>query len=274
VRDHAVVTNGGWWTDGKRLVAFINVWPDDLQPRGGHVEYITSDDGFRWSSPQRLLMANGEAVKGIIEQDPKSLPSGRILTALHKQPGLMLKPFYTDDATGISGWRVGEMPNLPHGPEHSRELEPSWFTKADGTLVMVFRDQRSSFRVLAAESRDQGRSWSQPTLTAMPDSRAKQSAGNLPCGAAYLVNNPSGFNERSPLVVSLSKTGEKFTHAFLLGDRSDLPEMKYTGKHKRTGFSYPKSFVWQDYLWVSVTANKEDVVMIRVPVASLCSFVK
>lgn len=270
VRPEVTLTNGGWWTDGNRLVAYINVWPEAVEPRGGHVEYRVSEDGFRWSDSQPLRFSSGDPVNGILEQDLKALPGGRILTALHQQPGLKLTPLYTDDPTGTRDWQLGRLPNLRFDADTSRELEPSWYQKSDGTLVMVFRDQTSSYRVLASESHDQGETWTPPLLTEMPDSRAKQSAGNLPCGAAYLVNNPSGFNERSPLVVSLSKDGERFTHAFLLADRSDLPLMKYEGKYKRAGFSYPKSVVWNDYLWVGVAANKEDVMVIRVPVASLC----
>lgn len=62
---------------------------------------------------------------------------------------------------------------------------------------MVFRDQDSSFRQLASESTDRGVTWATPVLTAMPDSRAKQSAGNLPDGTAFLVNAPSGSIARA-----------------------------------------------------------------------------
>lgn len=44
-RSDALVTNGGWWSDGDTLVAYINVWPQGMQPKGGYVEYITSRDG-------------------------------------------------------------------------------------------------------------------------------------------------------------------------------------------------------------------------------------
>ncbi|MEN0036991.1 MAG: sialidase family protein [Cellvibrio sp.] len=268
-RKDALVTNGGWWSYGNTLIAFINVWPTNMQPKGGYVEYITSEDGIHWSQPAHLLDHQSKPVDGVIEQDLKTLPNGRILTAIHHQPGLIAKPFYTDDKTGLRGWTQGIMENLPHQPGISRELEPSWFLTKKSQPVMVFRDQGSSFTVLAARSNDNGKTWSTPTATNMPDSRAKQSAGNLPNGNAFLINNPSGNKNRAPLTITLSKDGELFDRAFLLRAESELPPMLYQGKYKRTGYSYPKSIVWNDRVWTSYAVNKEDIEVTSVEIGDL-----
>ncbi|MCU4677314.1 exo-alpha-sialidase [Catenovulum sp. 2E275] len=266
-RSNAIVTSGGWWSDGKTLVAFINVWPKNLQPKAGHVEYATSTDGINWSEFLPVLDKNNHPIKGIMEQDLKALPNGRILTAIHIQPGLIATPFYTDDPLAISGWQQAEFTNLEHKGDISRELEPSWFLKANGDIAMVFRDQASSFKVLAALSKNNGESWSLAQLTNMPDSRAKQSAGNFTNGMAYLVNNPTGNKNRMPLVVSLSQTGEYFDQAYILRGKTDLPPMRYQGKYKRVGFSYPKSLVFQGKLWVSYAVNKEDIAVTSLDLA-------
>lgn len=268
-RKDALVTNGGWWSYGKTLIAFINVWPTNMQPKGGYVEYITSEDGIHWSQPARLLDHQGKPVDGVIEQDLKTLPNGRILTAIHHQPGLIAKPFYTDDKTGLRGWTQGVMENLPHQPSISRELEPSWFLTRKLQPIMVFRDQASSFTVLASSSNDNGKTWSTPTATNMPDSRAKQSAGNLPDGSAFLINNPSGNKNRAPLTITLSNNGELFNHAYLLRAESELPPMLYQGKYKRTGYSYPKSIVWNNRVWASYAVNKEDIEVTSVEIGDL-----
>ena len=162
------------------------------------------------------------------------------------------------------------MRNLPHGGTQSRELEPSWFARRDGTLVMVFRDQASSFRQLAAESADRGAAWTTPVLTNMPDSRAKQSAGNLPDGTAFLVNEPSGNKTRIPLAVTLSKDGRVFDKAFVLRrGGTDLQPLRYPGRFKRPGYHYPKSVVWNGWLYTSYATNKEDVELTRVPLTGL-----
>lgn len=269
-RDDAIVTSGGWWHDGDTLIAYLNVWRGGVRARDAHVEYLTSRDGKHWSAPRPVHDAAGEPLRGVIEQDIHLLPSGRLLTALHRSPGLLVTPLYTDDPAGITGWRMAAMPNLPHAPEQGRELEPSSFLQRDGHVVMIFRDQGNSFRLLASHSSDNAATWSQPAITALPDSRAKQSAGNLPDGTAFIVNNPSGSKARVPLVISTSAGGERFDRAWLLRNGArDLPPQRYAGRYKRAGFSYPKSLIWRGWLFVAYAVNKEDIVITRVPLTAL-----
>lgn len=262
-------SSGGWWTDGATLVAFINVWPTGFQSgEGGFTEYLLSRDGRRWSSPRRVKRHDGKPVRGVIEQDPHLLSGGRLVTAFHTQPGIIVAPFYTDDPLGRSGWRRGRMQNLPGEAGVSRELEPSLFVR--GTCaVMVFRDQTSSFRQLAAESCDAGETWTTPVLTGMPDSRAKQSAGNLPDGSAFLVNAPRAGKLRVPLAITLSRDGRLFDRSYLLRGSADLQPLRFEGQYKRPGYHYPKSVIWNDHLYVGYATNKEDVELTRVPLSSL-----
>lgn len=266
-------TSGGWWSDGKTLIAYINLWPEgfrtaeDRHP-GGLAYYSESRDGVHWSALKPVTGADGRPVNGIIEQDPHKLASGRLVTAFHLRPGMIAAPFYTDDPRGVTGWQRGAMANLPHDGDVSRELEPSLFVRADGALVMVFRDEGGSFRVLASQSLDGGASWSVPVLTNMPDARAKLSAGNLPEGTAFVVNAPSGNKVRVPLALSLSSDGQTFTRSWLLRG-APLPPVRISGTYKRPGYHYPKSVVWQGYLYVGYSVGKEDVALTRVPLASL-----
>ena len=104
----------------------------------------------------------------------------------------------------------------------------------------------------------------------MPDSRAKQSAGNLPDGTAFQVNNPVSTNRRSPLAVTLSHDGKLFDKAFALRvGGSGLPAQRYPGKAKTLGYNYPKSLVYGGFLYVGYATNKEDVEVTRVPLTSL-----
>ncbi len=266
-RAHSIVTSGGWWSDGSTLVAFVNVWPKNLNPKSGHVEYALSKDGKNWSNFKPVTDIHGEPVKGIIEQDLKAVDSGRVITAIHIQPGLKATPYYTDDPLAISGWQAGEFQNLPHQGDISRELEPSWYKKPNGDLVMTFRDQGGSYKILAAVSKDNAISWTQAEVTHFPDSRAKQSAGNFPNGMAYIVNNPTGNKTRLPLVVSISRNGSDFNQAYILRGQDTLPAMLYQGKYKRIGYSYPKSIVWKNQLWVAYGVNKEDIAVTRLNLA-------
>lgn len=270
-------SSGGWWTDGETLVAYVNVWPDGFQSgAGGYAEYRLSRDGETWSEPQRVMGADGRPVEGVIEQDPH-LIDGRLMTGFHMRPGMIAGPFFTDDLLGLSGWTAGRMQNLPrdasgavaeHEKRLSREIEPSLFQRGD-CAVMVFRDEELSFRQLAAESCDRGVTWTTPVLTDMPDSRAKQSAGNLPDGTAYLVNAPNSARPRMPLAVTLSRDGRMFDRSFLLRGAGELQPLRYEGQYKRPGYHYPKSVVWNGALYVGYATNKEDVQVTRVPLATL-----
>lgn len=263
-------SSGGWWTDGETLVAYLNVWPAGFgAPAGGHAVYRLSTDGEHWSEPRRVLGRDGEPLAGILEQDIHGY-AHRLHTTFHLPPGLIATPHFTDDPRGLSGWTAGALPHLPAtNAKTSRELEPSLFARADGSLVMVFRDQASSYRQLASVSLDRGVTWSRPEITTMPDARAKQSAGNLPDGTAFLVNCPSGTRERLPLALTLAREGTHFDRAFVLRGTADLPPQRFDGRYKRPGYHYPKSLVAGDFLYVVYATNKEDIELTRVPLTAL-----
>lgn len=267
-----IKTSGGWWSDGSTLVGYICVWPDKKNGgKEGYTAYMSSTDGVNWSPAKPIENKNGQPILGIIEQDVHALPNGRLVTAFHLQPGLTATPFYTDDPLGVSGWNPGIMRNNSIENQCvSREIEPSWFYRKDGAIVMIFRDQNSTFKKLSSISFDNGLTWTTPVIVDTPDSRAKQSAGNLTDGTAFMVNNPSGNKDRFPLVITLSKDGFLFDKAFLIrSGAKDLQNMRYQGKYKRVGYSYPKSVIWGDYLYVGYATNKEDVELSRIPIASL-----
>lgn len=257
--DSCYCTSGGWLSAKDTLVAFINRWPKDMNPLGGYTYYIYSTDGSRWSEPQPVLMSDGQPLAGIIEQDPYILSDGSVMGAAHFQPGLHIAPIHTNDRLGRKGWKRSKFDCHDRGRQ-SQELEPSLYQQHDGTLVMVFRDQNSSFRKMASLSYDRGETWTEPMMTNIPDARVKQSAGNLPNGTAYLAGNPTGAKRRYPLIVLFSPDGIRFEKAILLrSGGNNLQPQRYPGKAKTVGYNYPKSMVYNGRLYVAYTTNKEDV---------------
>lgn len=261
-------TSGGWLAAEDRLIAYINFWPADMSPRGGYTYYMTTQDGESWTEPQQVMMADGTPMNAIFEQDPHVLESGRIVNSAHFQEGLVICPIYTDDPYGISGWKKGNFTPTVSGST-SVEMEPSLFVQSDGTIVMIFRDQNSSYKKLASFSRDSGVTWSKVQSTEMPDARTKQSAGNLTDGTAFMAGCPVNDKLRSPLAVTLSADGKSFTHAYLLRSTSSDPELIYEGTAKRKGFHYTKSLVSDGYLYVAYATNKEIVEISVIPESSL-----
>ena len=253
-------TSGGWQVWGDTLIAFIDTWEKGLSPRGGKTCYMTSSDGLKWSKIQPVRMIDGSEMNGVLEQDPYRLPDGRIIGATHFMPGLHVCPVFTDDPRGISGWQKGQFEAEDIG-KTSREIEPSQYLQPDGTIVMLFRDQSSSFYKLVSVSKDRGETWTKTTLTSFPDARTKQCAGNLPDGTSFIVSCPVPAKRRWPLVLHLSDDGKKFGQAILLrsGNPGDLPSRSYDGRYKTLGYSYPKAIVHKGKLYISYSTNKEDV---------------
>lgn len=266
---HGHRTSGGWWVNGDTLVAYVNDWPDSLSG-GGFAYYRASVDGKNWTPLAPVLMRDGSPLPGIVEQDFHALPSGRILGAAHFQPGLLVAPIYTDDPSGVRGFvKASISMETVSGGAQTRGLEPSWFVNADGNPVMIFRDQQTTYQKLASFSVDGGETWESVEETGFPDSRAKQSAGNLADGAAYMVSNPVDSNYRVPLAVVLSEDGKHFDKAYALRTGADLQALRFPGKAKRIGYHYPKSMVAGEYLYVAYATNKEDVEYTRVPLKDL-----
>ena len=256
-------TSGGWWNAGDSLIAYVNVWPEGLEPRGGEAWYRASADGVEWSPMRPVRMEDGSPMAGVLEQDPHRI-GNRIVGAAHFQPGLQVNPVLTESPDGVTGWRKAAFEATPFKAQ-TRELEPSLFQRKDGALVMVFRDQESSFRKLASISRDKGETWTPAVETDFPDSRSKQCAGNLPDGTPFLIGNPGPGKDRSLLMIATASDGKTFDRAWLL--RKEPPERRFEGKAKTLGYNYPKAFVDKDFLYVAYSVNKEEIAVTRIVTA-------
>ena len=171
--DSTFVSPGGWINNETSLSAILNYICSSDRSKGGTAWFMRTVDGTEWSDIRPLLMSDGRPMAGILEQDPLKLPDGRTVGAAHLRPGLRVNPVYTDDPTGLTGWKEAAFPGGEGSP-----LEPSQYMAPDGRLVMFFRDQASSFMKLASVSDDGGESWSPTALTNIPDSRSKTDTGS------------------------------------------------------------------------------------------------
>lgn len=141
-----------------------------------------------------------------------------------------------------------------------------------GDLARIWRDLGGSHREYISYRLVHGRHWSYPEKTNWPDANSRSSAGNLPNGTAYVVNNPrpgnvNGFSARDPLVISLANSGVIFKRAAII--RVSGPPRRFAGRWKNRGFQYPSSVVVGKNLWVMYSVNKEDVQVSKIPIASI-----
>lgn len=96
-------------------------------------------------------------------------------------------------------------------------------------------------------------------------------------GTVFLVNNPGKVTNdenktwRVTLAITLSKDGFIFskTYSLRLGKSDDYPKQKYTGYANTLGYSYPKAFIFEEYLYVSYSTNKDDAEYSRIPIKEI-----
>ena len=258
--------SAGFHAHGDTLVAYYTAI---VENRPGIDErnaafYLTSNDGRTWSRPRKLAQSS-------FLEGPRRLPSGRLLMNgqwANRQPRLR----YSDSADGITGWkdgRIAEVKDIFTFPE------PSWFARADGTIVMIFRTKNEIPWLYASESKDNAVSWSRPVKTSFPDATARAFAGNLPDGTAFIISNPntvsssthSRIGRRNPLAIALSRDGVLFDRAYAV--RAEPTSMRFKGTNKMNGWQYPTAVVWKDHLYIAYSVNKEDEGVTRIALGEL-----
>lgn len=227
----------------------------------------TTTDGEHWGP----LLALGLPV--VPNHPPSATRSGRLILC-----GNISYP-YTDDPTGLSGWKmtgiyppamadevfddsegfhlVTERAGWPVGP-----CEGSFYQTTDGVLHMLLRS--GTDRLWVTESTDDGATWSAPHPTDFTDNVAKFHCGRLSDGRFYHVGNPDPEprGRRNPLVLSLSKDGRSFDTAYILADEPYTQKRK--GRSKGGVYAYPHSLVHNGWLYVIVSVGKEAVLVLRV----------
>jgi hypothetical protein len=150
-----------------------------------------------------------------------------------------------------------------------------------GRDVLVYRSHSSA---LWAASRAPGATaWSAVALTGIPNDDSNINAGALPGGAgAFLVANAVPHRGRDPLTIAFARDGLNFTAARWLLTCRQPP---FPGNQSCTargpggasgGPSYPQALTvippaaaQLEGFYVASTLNKEDVVVVKYPLASL-----
>ena len=254
----AAVAAGFHVYDGAMTVFYTSIMDGQPIHPLNTLHAITTRDGRTWSKPREI--ATGFFIDG-----PRRLPTGRLLLngqTADRQPQLL----YSENPTGLTGWKRAIIP-----PEKIFSFpEPTWFRRADGTVVMLFRTRSGHFHLYASTSRDDGQSWSTPVETNFPDATARSFAGNLPNGIAYVLNNPATepsathptIANRIPLTLALSADGRTFDRAYTV--RAAPTAMRFKGKNKVSGWQYPSAVTWRGWLYIAYSINKEDIGVTRI----------
>ncbi len=226
------------------LMLFYKVGPD---PRTWWGLVMTSDDGgATWSTPRRLP----DGIYGPIKNKPVQLADGRILGPT---------------STEHDGWKVQIEESSDLGKTWTSSgslndgvkigaIQPSILIHGDGVLQLLCRTQNGF--VSECWSTDNGASWSEMTLTSLPNPNSGIDAVTLADGRHLLVYNPTGgdWGDRVPLTVAISSDGKSWKDVFELESVTD-PK---TAKDEE--YSYPSVIQADDGLvHIVYTWNRKTV---------------
>jgi hypothetical protein len=251
----------GFLVAGEKLIAFYTGTGSDNFHPDTSLRARTSQDGRTWSAARRIA-------SGFFIEAPVRLPGGRLLlggeqVGQRRETG-RLRLLTTAQHDGLGGWE--ETPVKIEKRDNFGYTEPSVLIRRDGSVALSIRNY--SGYLYASTSSDNGLSWTTPVETDFPDSLARCCAGNLPDGAAYLINNPSPKRlDRGVLTIALSRDGVIFDRAWVI--RGEPTRMRFGGKNKIDGWQYPHAIVWQDALYVAYSINKEDMGITRIALRNL-----
>ena len=196
----------------------------------------STDAGKTWSKPRRLP----DGIVGPIKNKPVQLANGDLLS-----------PSSSEDA----GWRVhferssdlGQTwtatPPVNDGKKIGA-IQPSILFHPDGKLQALGRTRQG--RIFETWSADAGRTWSEMTLTDLPNPNAGTDAVTLKDGRHLLIYNPV-IKGRSPLALAASpdgktwsaalvfenEPGKEFSYPAIIQTRDGLVHITYTWKRER-----------------------------------------
>lgn len=220
-----------------------------INPETAYMDVYKSSDGKKWGK----AFSYGTRIKWIFEA-PRLTSEGRLMCVCNTKkdgPAILLWP----------GSDICETPEFIHIPEPEGASFPygesTWYQMDNGRIIIFWRDEGASCRMYVNYSDDNGRTWSVPVLSDIPDSMSRIYAGRFSDGRYYIVNNTIGnLLDREPLCLLISEDGYVFDKIYMINDSPAV--MRRKGLLKVNGHQYPCCLVDGDNLIVAYDANKED----------------
>jgi len=266
-----VLTAAGLYQHKGKLVAYYGEY--EKHRTNTHLWAKTSTDGVHWSS------AIDMHIPLIPNHGPEAIKSGRLIIS-----GNFMFP-YTDDPYGLTGWKAvsfyqdslytQDNSSTFYAPAAKLGLPPlcegSFFQTDDGVLHMLLRVTGKGWkgRLWVTESDNNGQTWSLPVETVFSDNDSKFHFGRLPDKRFYYVGIPDTLHhyDRNPLVLSLSANGNNFGKNYIISD--ELYHIKKAGLWKGGQYGYPHTMIYNGYLYVIISRQKEAIEALRFSLTEL-----
>jgi predicted neuraminidase len=187
-RDYEGLAGSPKWERQELLLLPIDPAPFSAKVRA----FYGTDSRYTADAADKYKARMGWMVRTL----PVQLPSGRIVLGLYSDLFDFSLAALSDD--GGATWRSSE-PIVGHGG-----VQPAFFHARDGRLIAYMRDNGPApKRILRAESRDGGETWTPASDTGIPNPGSSVAALTLPDGRWLLIFNDTEKGRHS-LAVSIS----------------------------------------------------------------------
>jgi hypothetical protein len=277
-----VLTACGLYNSGTALIAYAGSYeyaPENIE----NGRYKVINDQHRFTTLLAKETTDGEHWEEAIDlglpivpnHGPQKLHSGSLMIS-----GNVTFPI-TDNADGLTGWRMAGMQPFPWGgmQDDSEGLtrhmamrqdnvflcEGSFFQTEDDVVHMLLRSDKHV--LYETTSTDDGHTWSAPQATEFASCNTKFHCGRLPDGRYYIVGCPDPAGARCPLVISLSKDGQVFDQEYVVDDT--FRSQRMPGKYKGGIYGYPHSLIAGETMYIICSINKEDIFVYAFPLDQL-----
>jgi len=184
------------------LLLFYKVGPDPVNWWGMMIK--SEDGGTTWSAPARLP----DGILGPVKNKPVKLKSGELLCPTSSEAGEWQVYFERTPDLGLT-WSKSDFVS---DPEHMQAIQPAILVHGRKKLQALCRSRDNV--IAESWSKDNGKTWSPLTPTALPNPNSGIDAVTLADGRQLLVYNPTTVPEgkwtgpRSPICIAISKNGK------------------------------------------------------------------
>ena len=227
------------------ITLFGPTWND------GQIKMITSADrGATWSPPAVLR----EELNWMVRNKPIRLSNGELLLPCYDE-FLYTPTFLVSGDDFASSWEEIDMFFAdPPAVGLIGKIQPTVLERDDNTLVALMRNEneQAEQRAWQFTSSDQGRTWSEASLSAVPNCGNSMEMIELRSGAWIIVFNNS-HQRRFPLSVALSDDQGR-TWSAVADIQAECPV-------ERCSFGYPSiaQNPVDETIWVTYTHNRRAI---------------
>jgi predicted neuraminidase len=221
------------YNSGKEILLFYKVGPSPSTWWGEMIN--SSDRGKTWSRAYRLP----EDIYGPIKNKPILLQNGELLCpSSTENDGWRVHMEFTTD-NGVTWERTNALNDKSVGI-----IQPTLLTHKDRKIQMLCRSTAS--KILTAWSEDNGRTWSEPKPTGLPNPNSGIDAVTLRDGRQILVYNhltrgrnilnvavsEDGIEWKAVVILEKHESGKEFSYPAVIQTSDGLIHITYTWNRK------------------------------------------